>query len=178
MGRINWEACLYLEGFGSQPCQSQSITSLGKMCYLRIWIRSRSRIRTTGNMVAQQYSEAYFMTGLWVWTLPDALGMFTWWAKFSRNCDLKKSWGWTRGFLSCELFQGFWTWVFLKYFPNLNPKKSRGSNMKLEFDLMKLECHRRVNKDNFEIWVSILAFMDEFCEWVSLQFATFHLGSP
>ena len=47
-------------------------------------------------------------------------------------------------------FGVFKTQVFFKYFPNLNPKKFRGSKMKLEFDLMKLDCHRRVNKDNFE----------------------------
>ena len=54
--------------------------------------------------------------------------------------------------------------------------------MKLEFDLMKLvlECHRRVNKDNFEIRIFIqhVALMNEFCEWVSLHFASFHFGSP
>ena len=44
---------------------------------------------------------------------------------------------------------------FLKYFPNLNPMKSRGSKMKLEFDLMKLECQHHVNKDNFETQVSM-----------------------
>lgn len=38
--------------------------------------------------------------------------------------------------------------------------------MELECDLMKLECHRRVNKDNFETRVSIqhMALVDEFCE--------------
>ena len=52
--------------------------------------------------------------------------------------------------------------------------------MKLECDLMKLECHRRVNKDNFETRVSIqhIALMDEFCESVSLHLASFNLGSP
>ena len=37
---------------------------------------------------------------------------------------------------------------------------------KLEFNLMKLESHRWVNKDNFETPVSIqhMALTDEFCD--------------
>ena len=37
--------------------------------------------------------------------------------------------------------------------------------MKLEFDLMILKCHRRVNKDSFETQVPIqhnMALMDDF----------------
>ena len=77
---------------------------------------------------------------------------------------------------------GFLNLKFFKCFPNLNPRKSRGSKMNLEFDLMKHECHHRLCEQgqfwNWEFEFNIVALMGEFCESVSLHFASFHLVSP
>ena len=68
-------------------------------------------------------------------------------AKFSRNYNHTDELG---DFCRVNCLGVLEPQVFLKCFPNLNPKKSRGSKMKLGCDLMKLECECHVNKDNIE----------------------------
>ena len=73
------------------------------------------------------------------------------------------------------------------WFSNFEPKKSSGSKMKLEFHIMKPECHHNVNnypvvnKDNFETQVSIqygLEYMASFVnEFLYTLIASFHLVS-
>ena len=62
---------------------------------------------------------------------------------------------------------------FLKYFPNLNPKKYRGSRQQFSEPQLNFKYKLCVNKDNFETLVSI-QYMAGWTDFVNEFVYTWH----